>query len=170
MTRENSFLPTNTATLPAYSTIVPQPISQVPWVTTRHDTNWAALVSDYTDGLFLRNIGFTPEDQDVIHRSDPGVDSAHSHRFKAQLARRMRRRGSRVRCMRWLGKTWLLSRTQRFPSAQAAGRLGRKLSTVLANSLMSSSSPLNGPPRSNFREAVIAANFPTSSSLVLLSL
>ena len=80
MTREHSFLPTNTAALPAYSTIGPQSISQVPWVTTRHDTNWAALASDYTGGLFLRNIGFTPKDQDVIHLSGPGVDSDHFHR------------------------------------------------------------------------------------------
>ena len=54
------------------------------------------------------------------------------------------------------------------PSTQAVGSKG--CPTALAKSLTSSSSHLNGLARSNFREAVIAANFPTSSSLVLLSL
>ncbi len=40
----------------------------------------AALASDWTEELFLRNIGFTLKDQDVIYRSGRGVDSDHSQR------------------------------------------------------------------------------------------
>ena len=35
---------------------------------------------NWTEGLFLCIIGFTPKDQTVIHPSSPGADSDHLHR------------------------------------------------------------------------------------------
>ncbi len=41
--------------------------------------SWAVLPSNWTRAI-QSNIAITPKDQDVIHRSVPGVDSDHSHR------------------------------------------------------------------------------------------
>ncbi len=97
------------------------------------------------------------------------------------------------RCRRWVmrhNQPWKVLLTSELLTSELSGRtpapvrcsvmvgfeMGGQSSeskaspTARAKSLTSFSLPLNTPPRSNFRDAVIAANLPTSSSLVVLSL